>query len=148
MTRTVAFLAHMQNFERLSVQIYRMHIPAFKEQRIIDRLKSALINEQEHVDNLGKRLAELEGTPSPLGIPFQVAGWLLGLFISIMGKSFILRSDIWIEKQAIKGYERFLERAKPDSASGSIALNNIEDEKNHIDKLWNSLIDLKGSENV
>ena len=59
----------MQDFERLSVRIYRAQLPASRSKQVYDALTVLLSNEKGHVENLGKRLAELKGADSQFNRP-------------------------------------------------------------------------------
>jgi hypothetical protein len=53
-------LRKMHNMERLATEIYRMQTGAFREEKeLADRLHAAMLNEQEHIDNLKARIEDL-----------------------------------------------------------------------------------------
>jgi len=128
-------LRKMHNIERFAVEIYRAQIRAFPEKEMADRLKAAMANEQEHVNDLRVRIGELGGTPSWLGLFFQMAGRLLGFITTLLGKVFLLKTDIRIEKRAVKDYGDFLQKVDFDEKSRGLIQKNLEDEKAHI-KRW------------
>lgn len=135
-------LARMQNFEKLSTRIYQIQTPAFNQKQIAGRLKAAMLKELEHENKLRKRLTELGGVPSRLGSLFDMTGRLTGYLTRLTGKSFILKADIWVEEQAIKGYRRSLTEADFDYRSRIIINNNIRDEEIHIYELRKSLAEI------
>ncbi len=133
-------LRKMHNLERFATQIYRAQMTAFSEKEISDKLKIAGDNEQEHTDNLKARIESLGGEPSWQGFLFQMAGKILGLFTRIIGKMFILKTDIWTERKAVEHYGAFLQRLNFDEESKALIQKNLEDEKVHI-KTWENSID-------
>jgi len=130
--------------ERFATQIYQTQRRAFTEKEIIKKLEAAADNEQQHVDNLKERILELHGTPSSLGVIFQIVGRMLGLAARGLGKLFILQSDIWIEKRAIKDYRSFLNRINFDEKSVALIERIIVDEQRHVDTWVNSIKILEG----
>ena len=137
-------LRKMHNLERFAVEIYGRQIRAFREKEIADRLKAAMDNEQEHVDDLRGRIEELGGTTSSLGFFFRMAGKVLGFATTLLGKAFILKADIRLEKRAVKGYGGLLEKVNFDEESRTLIEKNIEDERAHIERWQGSLEMLKG----
>ena len=144
MNEVLRALRKMYNLERLAVEIYAGQIRAFSEKEIIDRLKAAMENEQEHVDDLRKRIGELDGTTSSLGFFFQMAGKVLAFTSTLLGKKFVLKADIRFEKRAVKDYGAFLEKVNFDEESKALIEKNIEDERLHIERWQDSLEMLKG----
>ncbi len=138
-------LRFMYNMERFATQIYRTQRSAFKEKEIIDKLSAAADNEQQHVDYLKARIAELNGAPSRLGFLFQMAGRTLGFVARIFGKLFILNTDIWVEKRAIKDYGSFLKKVDFDEKSVVLIEKIIADEKIHV-STWQHSIEILESQ--
>jgi bacterioferritin len=136
---TLRTLRKLHNVERFAVEIYRMQISAFTEKEIADRLKAAMATEQEHVTDLRARIGELGGSYSWLGFLFQTAGKLLGFSITLLGKVFLLNTDIWVERRAVKDYGDFLQKVDFDEKSRGLVQKNLEDEKAHI-KMWEESI--------
>jgi demethoxyubiquinone hydroxylase (CLK1/Coq7/Cat5 family) len=138
-------LRFMYNMERFATQIYRTQRSAFKEREIIDKLSAAADNEQQHVDYLKARIAELNGAPSRVGFLFQMAGRTLGFVARIFGKLFILNTDIWVEKRAIKDYGSFLRKVDFDEKSVVLIEKIIADEKIHV-STWQRSIEILESQ--
>jgi bacterioferritin len=134
-------LRKMHNVERFAVEIYRTQIRAFPEKEIADRLRAAMANEQEHVNDLRARIGELGGTCSWLGFLFRMAGKLLGFTTTLLGKVFLLKADIRIERRAVKDYGNFLQKVHFDEKSRGLIQKNLEDEKAHI-KRWEESIEI------
>ena len=139
MDEVMSSLRKMHNIERFAVEIYRAQIGVFAEEEIAARLKAAMANEREHVNGLSVLIAKLGGTPSFLGFLFQLAGKLLGLVTTFLGKSLILKTDILIEKKAVKDYGDFLQRVAYDEKTRGLIQRNLEDEKVHI-QIWKESI--------
>lgn len=139
MNRVINSLKFMYNMERFATQIYRTQRGAFTAEEIIKRLEAAADNEQQHVDNLQERILDLHGTPSYIGFVFQIAGRILGLAARGLGKLFILKTDIWIEKRAIKDYRNFLNKIDFDEKSVALIERIIVDEQRHVDTWENSV---------
>ncbi len=141
MNAVMVALRKMHNLERFATEIYRTQITAFPEKEISDRLKIARDNEQEHTDNLKAQIEALGGKPSWQGFFFQMAGNILGCFTRMMGKMFILKTDIWVENKAVKDYGAFLQKLNFDEESKALVQKNLEDEKVHI-KRWEDSVKL------
>jgi bacterioferritin len=141
MSEIMGALRKMHNLERFATEIYRVQIAAFPEKEISERLIIARDNEQEHTDNLRARIEALGGKSSWQGFFFQMAGKILGCFTRIMGKMFILKTDIWVETKAVKDYGAFLEKLNFDDESKALVQRNLEDEKVHV-KRWEDSIKL------
>jgi bacterioferritin len=144
MSKTINSLKFTYNMERFATQIYRTQRGAFKQEEIIKRLVAAADNEQQHVDILNERILELHGTPSRLGFLFQTAGRILGLVVRITGNIFILKTDIWVEKRAVKDYRGYLNKIEFDRETITLIERIILDEQRHIETWENSIKMLKG----
>ena len=136
-------LKFMYNMERFATEIYRTQRSAFTEKEIADMLGAAVENEQQHADSLQGRIIELKSNPSRLGFLFQVTGKLLSLKTRIFGKLFMLKTDILIEKRAIKDYRSFLKKVKFDEKSVDLIEIIIRDEERHVCNWQNSIKILK-----
>ena len=144
MTKVINSLKFMYNMERFATEIYRTQRSAFVEKEIADRLSAAADNEQQHADNLQERILALNKAPSRLGFLFQIAGRLLGLVTKSLGKIFILKTDIRIEKCAIKDYRSFLGKVEFDKKSVGLIERIIADEVRHVETWENSIEMLEG----
>ena len=138
MVRPVSLLKFMYNMERFATQIYRTQRKAFTDADIVGKLVAAAENEQQHADDLHKRVLALGGTPSRLGFLFRLAGKLTGLLTRGLGKRSIPKADIWVERRAIRDYRSFLNRARFDDESVALIERIISDEKWHVDT-WEGL---------
>ena len=144
MNEVLGALRKMHSLEIFAVEIYRAQIRAFPEKQIADRLKAAMDNEQEHVNDLRAHIGELKGRCSRLGFSFQMAGKLLGFASTFLGKEFALKADIRLEKRAVRDYGDLLQKLDFDEKSRGLIQKNIEDEKVHIRRWEESIEILKG----
>jgi len=144
MDKAISSLRFMQRMERLATQVYKKQIRRFGEHEIADRLKAAAANEQEHADTLTKRIEELKGTPSRMGIFFQIAGTVLGFKTTLLSKVLLIKIDIWIEKRAVEDYGKFLQKVEFGETSVTLINKIVEDEKRHIETWEDSIKLLKG----
>ena len=136
-------LKFMYNMERFATEIYQTQRRAFAKIEIADKLRAAAENEQQHTNNLQGRILELNGNPSRLGFLFQIVWSILGLVTRSLGRLFMLKTDIWIEKRAIKDYRSFLKRVGFDEKSVGLIERIIIDEERHVDTWENSIKILK-----
>jgi bacterioferritin len=136
-------LKFMYNMERFATEIYQTQRRAFAKTEIADKLRAATENEQQHANNLQGRILELNGNPSRLGFLLQIAGSILGLVTRSLGRLFMLKTDIWIEKRAIKDYRSFLKSVGFDEKSVGLIERIIIDEERHVDTWENSIKILK-----
>jgi bacterioferritin len=144
MSKDISSLKFMYNMERFATQIYKTQRGAFKQEEIIKRLVAAADNEQQHVDILQKRIIELHRNKSRIGFLFQTAGRILGLVVRIFGKVFVLKTDVWVEKRAVKDYRGYLDKIKFDRETIALIERIILDEQRHIETWENSIKMLKG----
>ena len=144
MDKIINALNTMYKIERFATQIYKTQTRAFSETVLIDRLIAASANEQEHVDDLYERIIALKGKVSKMGNLFQLAGKILGFATTLMGKNFVLKADIMVEKKALTDYTLYLRNFNFDEKTKSVIEKNLEDERLHIIRWQDSLDLLKG----
>ena len=63
---------------------------------------------------------------------------------TLLGKRFTLRSDVWIERMAVKHYTGFLNEIAFDDESKALLEKIVRDEERHIETWRHSLSMLKG----
>lgn len=126
--------------ERFATEIYRVQSRAFKGNETAEKMKAATENERQHAVNLEARITELKGPRSRLGFLFQTAGRVSGLITVILGKLFILKADIWIEKRAIRDYGNYLNKLELDEKSADLLKRIMLDEERHVET-WQNCID-------
>jgi len=143
----ISALKFMYNMERFATQIYLTQRRSFSENETIKKLATAAENEQQHVDILAKRIQELDGSRSHLGLVFQMMGRILAVAAGLPGKLFVLKTDVLIEKRAINDYGSFLNRIDFDDETIAKIERIIADEKRHVG-IWESLIKELKSDNI
>jgi len=141
MSNVIGSLNTMYNIERAATTIYKAQAGAFRSNAAVyETLKAAMANEQEHADSLKSRVSELKGKGSFIGWFFALGGMMIGFLIRIMGKKRVMKTNIWVEKKAVKDYGAFLERVDFDEKSAALIKKNIGDEKRHVDN-WTGILD-------
>ena len=143
MSTIFSSLKFMYNMERFATEIYHIQNRAFQEKEIKDKLNAATENERQHAVSLKTRSIELKGNPSRLGFLFHTTGCFLGFMTIILGKKFVLKMDIWIEKRAIKDYGKYLINVEFDEESISLIKRIIIDEERHVETWQNCIKTLK-----
>ena len=127
--------------ERFATAIYRVQKGNFREKVIDEKITYAIDNEHEHASNLRNRIIELKKNPSPFAFLFQIAGTLLGLVSRLFSRTCTLKTDVLIEKRAVKDYSYFLNTLNLDERTKLLIKSIIADEELHI-KNWLDSIEL------
>lgn len=141
MSKVIGSLNTMYNIERAATAIYKAQARAFRSNpAVYETLKAATANEQEHADGLKASVAELKGRGSFLGWLFALGGMMIGFVTRIMGKKRMMKTDVWVEKKAVKDYGAFLDRVNFDEKSAALIKKNIEDERRHVNN-WLGILD-------
>jgi bacterioferritin len=143
MSAVIRALKMMYNMERLATAIYKAQTRAFREEEMLNRLVAAAANEQQHVDILKNQVTRLGGLPSRVGFLFQLAGTIAGFVVSLCGRVSVLRTDIWIEKRAIKDYGSYMQRLKFDEETTGLLQRIVADEERHVKTWQDSLARIK-----
>ncbi len=144
MRRAICSLNFMYSMERFATEIYRTQHSAFSETGIAEKMKHAAENEHQHAESLRNRIADLKGIPSRFSILFLIAGRLVGLITRCLGRSFILRAAILIEKRAIRDYGYFMRTMHFDEDTNLLIRSIVRDEEQHVKNWESSLSLLKG----
>lgn len=139
-------LNFMCNMERFATEIYRVQSRAFKGDETSEKLDAETENERQHAINLKARITELNGTHSRLGFLFKTAGRIAGFITTLLGKLFILKADILIEKRAIRDYGNFLKKLELDEKTVDLIKRIIADEERHVET-WQDCIKALKSKN-
>ena len=104
----------------------------------MERFATAVYRSQ-NASNLKKRIIELENRPAGISVFFQMAGSILGTASRCFGKPLALKTDVAIEKRAVKDYSYFHRTLKLDEQTKQLIKNIIADEEEHI-KNWQDAI--------
>jgi demethoxyubiquinone hydroxylase (CLK1/Coq7/Cat5 family) len=140
MSNVIGSLNTMYNIEMAATTIYKAQTGAFRgNAAVLETFKVATANEQEHADGLKARVADLKGRGSFIGWFFALGGIMIGLATRIMGKKRVMKTNIWVEKKAVKDYSAFLERVNFDEKSAALIKKNIGDEQRHVDN-WTRIL--------
>ncbi|MEO0247959.1 MAG: ferritin-like domain-containing protein [candidate division WOR-3 bacterium] len=141
MNKVECSLNFMYSMERFATAVYRAQKGGFKNKAILEKLKYAIDNERQHATNLRDGIIELGHTPTKLSLLFSMVGSLLGGLSRCLGQKLTLRTDIVIEKRAVKDYSYFLRTLELDDTTKGLIRNIITDEERHI-KNWRDSIEL------
>lgn len=145
MSEVLNSLKVMQRMERLATNVYKQQIRTFKGQDIAEQLNKAYENEKEHARTLAKLITVLKGHPARIGVFFGIAGGAAGIATLLIGKTSLLKIDIWIERKAVEDYTKFMSRVKYPEDTAALLIRIVDDEKRHV-ATWTAAIDaLKGS---
>jgi len=145
MSSAISSLKMMYNMERLATALYKAQTRAFHEKEMLNRLTAAAANEQQHVDNLNSRIKDLGGSSSRVGFLFQTAGAIFGFLVTFAGKVFVLRTDIWIEKRAIRDYGSYMQNVQFDEDTVGLLQRIVADEERHVATWQDSIARIKSS---
>jgi len=140
MSNVIGSLNTMYNIERAATAIYKAQAGAFKaNSAIYETFKAAIANEQEHADGLKSRVADLKGRGSFIGWFFALGGMMIGTVTRLMGKKRVMKTNIWVEKKAVRDYGAFLQKVNFDEKSAALIKKNIGDEQRHVDN-WTRIL--------
>ena len=143
MSRVSSSLNFMYKMEQFATQIYLMQKETFIGSDVADKIIAASANEQTHVDILRTQILELKISISWLGFMFKIAAIIGGTIMTIMGKSAVLKADIFVEKRAIKDYGNYLKQVNYDEKTVALLKGIIADEERHVETWQNALAALK-----
>lgn len=139
MNKAICSLNFMYCMERFATAIYRIQRGGFKEAIIAEKLTYATDNERQHALKLKNRIIELNRNPTRLAFLFQIAGSVMGCLSRCYGKRLLLKTDVAIEKRAVKDYSYFLRTSGLDDKTKLLIKSIIADEEFHI-KNWQDSI--------
>ena len=131
-------LITLHNLERMAVNIYRGQItkqPVKENTQLI----SAMLNEMTHVQDFQMKLYEFGFRPCILRYIFALFGLVMGCSSRILGLKMALKTDIWVEKEAVKHYTKLLRTIDWDQDTRKIMEKDLADEQEHV-KRWETLI--------
>jgi demethoxyubiquinone hydroxylase (CLK1/Coq7/Cat5 family) len=139
MNKAILSLNFMYSMERFATAIYRVQKGGFKEAFISQKMNFAVDNEWQHASKLKKRITELNSKPTGISVLFQMAGSTLGSISRCFGKPLALKTDLVIEKRAVKDYTYFMNTLSLDDQTKLMIKSIIADEESHI-KNWQDSI--------
>jgi len=141
MNKAMCSLNFMYSMERFATAIYQIQKGGFNNKSVTEKLTYAVDNERQHALKISNRIIELNNTPSRLSFLFQIAGSLLGYVSRCFSKTFALKTDLAIEKRAVKDYSYFLKTLELDDTTNMLIKSIIADEELHI-RNWQDSIKL------
>ncbi len=131
-------LHKLHTLELMAQTIYRFQIGGSDAE--LDRhLVVAMCNEMTHYQDFQVKLYEYGWNPSCIRWMYWIVGFCFGVFSKIIGKTMILRTGIWTENLAVKGYEELLKEVTWDDETCKIIEKNWADEKVHVAR-WKYLL--------
>jgi demethoxyubiquinone hydroxylase (CLK1/Coq7/Cat5 family) len=132
MNKAICSLNFMYSMERFATAIYKIQKGGFRNRIVVEKLTYAVDNERQHALNLRSRIIELNSTPTRFAFLFQMMGSLLGFLSRCFGKMLTLKTDVVIEKRAVKDYSYFLRTLELDDKTKLVIRSIIADEELHI----------------
>ena len=131
-------LHKLHTLELMAQTIYRFQIGGSDAE--LDRyLVAAMCNEMTHYQDFQVKLYEYGWNPSCIRWMYWIVGFCFGLFSKICGKKMILKTGIWTESLAVRGYGELLEEVNWDDETIRIVEQNLTDEKVHVAR-WKYLL--------
>ena len=143
MNKAMWSLNFTYSMERFATAIYRIQRGGFKEPVITEKLTYAVDNERQHALKLRERIIQLNHTPFPFAFLFQFTGSFMGCLTRCSGRSLALKTDVAIEKRAVKDYSYFLNTMEFDDKTKRLIESIIADEEVHIRNWQDSIKMLK-----
>ncbi len=131
-------LRTLHNFELMAVNIYRFQITRSKSEQN-RRLLAAMLNEMTHYQDFTYKLYEYGFRPSVFRIFFWLVGLFLGLGSRILGDKWVLKTGIWVEKNAVVHYGHLLNSVKFDEDTRKMVEKDRADEQCHIET-WQEIL--------
>jgi len=132
-------LRTLQTLETMAVNIYKFQItnrPSEHNRQLI----AAMCNEMTHLQDFQVKLFEYGLKPSKFRFAYWLVGFFLGYFSRLLGKKAVLKTGIWVEKKAVRDYQKLLEGVDWDPQTRRIIEKDRADEKEHI-RRWQSLLE-------
>lgn len=139
------------SLELNQVDLYNAQSKAFKGSYSGLVFERSAYIEQNHVDNIGKKIKELGANPTVLGdIISPIVGKVAGGLVSMSGLEDTLAVNIMIEQKAMKDYNDLIKKLQQDNY-GDIELikilqHNFVDEHIHTEWFRTKIIALKQNE--
>ena len=131
-------LKTLHTLEIMAVNIYKFQIS--KKQKDLDvDLIAAMCNEMTHFQDFQIKLYEYGISPGKWRFAYWIVGMVIGFISKLLGKRSVLKTGIWVERKAVRHYERILRSYPWNSEIRQIILKDQADERGHIDR-WKQLL--------
>jgi demethoxyubiquinone hydroxylase (CLK1/Coq7/Cat5 family) len=102
-------------------------------------LIAAMCSAMSHLQDYQVRLYEFGGRPAK----YRWVWWLLGLTVGlgsrVLGRTIVLKTDMWMEKRSLRRYETLLWTVEWDGETRRMIQGNIADQHAHIGR-WRNLL--------
>ncbi len=117
--------------ELSAVEIYRAHAKAITEDAIVQGVRAILSVEEDHAQELTKRIKDLGGEPAQPGGATTVAGRAAGAASGQAGAVEMLKLELGEEQQAIKDYSAQIAEIMGDDETITLLEKHLFDEMEH-----------------
>jgi bacterioferritin (cytochrome b1) len=117
--------------ELSAVEIYRAHADAISEDAIVQGVRAILSVEEEHAEELTKRIKDLGGEPAQPGGTATVVGRAAGAASGLSSSVEMLKLELGEEQQAIKDYSAQIADVLEDDETVTLLEKHLLDEMEH-----------------
>ncbi len=117
--------------ELSAVEIYRAHAKAITEDAIVQGVRAILSVEEDHAQELTKRIKDLGGEPAQPGGATTVAGRAAGAASGQSSTVEMLKLELGEEQQAIKDYSAQIAEIMGDDETITLLEKHLFDEMEH-----------------
>ena len=147
-TTLISKLNWFYSLEMNQVDFYNAQSKAFKGRYSGIVFERCAYIEQNHVDNIGKKIKELGGKPTVLGDTISpIIGKVAGELISMTGLEDTLAINIMIEQKAMEDYNELIEKLHQDKYGDKELIkmlqHNFVDEHLHTEWFRTKIIAIK-----
>jgi len=131
----------LHTLETMAVNIYKFQITK-KESELNLQLIGAMGNEMTHLQDFQIKLFEYGFKPSMIRFLYWIVGFKFGFFSRLLGTRAILKTAVWVEKQAVRHYDVLLKEIDWDEDTRKIIEKDQADEYGHL-KRWKDFLSAK-----
>jgi len=131
----------LHTLETMAVNIYKFQITK-KESELNLQLIGAMGNEMTHLQDFQIKLFEYGFKPSMIRFLYWIVGFKFGFFSRLLGTRAILKTAVWVEKQAVRHYGVLLKEIDWDEDTRKIIEKDQADEYGHL-KRWKDFLSAK-----
>jgi len=117
--------------ELSAVEIYRAHANAISEDAIVQGVRAILSVEEDHAEELTKRIKELGAKPAQPGGTATVVGRAAGAASGQASTGEMLKLELGEEQQAIKDYSAQIAEIMEDNETITLLEKHLLDEMEH-----------------
>ncbi len=117
--------------ELSAVEIYRAHAKAITEDAIVQGVRAILSVEEDHAQELTRRIQDLSGQPAQPGGAATVLGRTAGAASAQASTVEMLKLELGEEQQAIKDYSAQVAEIMGDDETATLVEKHLFDEIEH-----------------